>query len=76
METNIIIKTHKKKKITFIRTFSLNFSLLIILIATFLPVTQWTPSLTRPEIKKYIINKCKYEYFRNMRYFMTNRHIY
>lgn len=36
------------EKLTFISTLSLNFSLLIILIATFLPVTQCTPNLTKP----------------------------
>lgn len=35
--------------ITFIKTLSLSFSLLIIFMATFLPRTQWTPSLTRPK---------------------------
>lgn len=34
--------------LTFINTDSLNFSLLIIFIATFLPSTQWTPNLTSP----------------------------
>ena len=34
---------------TFISTDSLSFSRLTIFIATFFPVTQWTPSLTRPE---------------------------
>ncbi len=34
--------------VTFIRTDSLSFSLLIILIATFFPSTQCTPNLTRP----------------------------
>lgn len=33
---------------TFVSTDSLSFSLLIILIATFLLVTQWTPSFTNP----------------------------
>lgn len=37
--------------LTFISTDSLSFSRLIILMATFLPSTQCTPSLTRPVIK-------------------------
>ena len=35
--------------LTFINTDSLSFSLLTILMATFFPETQWTPSLTKPE---------------------------
>lgn len=42
-------KICQKNQRTFIRTLSLSFSLFIIFIATFLPVTQCTPSLTRPE---------------------------
>ena len=34
--------------LTFIKTDSLNFSLFMILMATFLPITQWTPSFTSP----------------------------
>lgn len=38
--------------LTFINTDSLNFSRFIILMATFLPVTQCTPNLTRPRKKR------------------------
>lgn len=41
----------KFAKVTLVRTESLSFSLLMILIATFFPVTQWMPSLTRPVMK-------------------------
>ena len=37
--------------LTFWSTLSDSFSRLTILMATFLPVTQWTPSLTKPAIK-------------------------
>ncbi len=36
-------------QLTFIRTDSLNFSLLMILTATFFPLEQWTPNFTKPE---------------------------
>lgn len=38
----------KKSAYTFCKTDSLNFSRLMILMATFFPATQWTPSLTKP----------------------------
>ena len=41
--------------LTFISTDSLNFSLLIILMATFLPITQWTPSFTSPVTLNHLI---------------------
>lgn len=40
---------------TFIRTDSLNFSLFIILMATRLPRTQCTPSLTRPDGRRVML---------------------
>lgn len=46
---------------TFISTDSDNFSRLMILIATFLPNTQWTPSLTNPETSNnMVINSIDY----------------
>lgn len=43
--------------LTFISTDSLSFSRLIILIATFLPITQCTPNLTRPATAE--VEECK-----------------
>lgn len=46
---------------TFINTDSESFSRLIILIATFLPNTQCTPSLTKPKVKKIkIFTLCRH----------------
>ena len=43
-----VVRRFEQVSLTFIRTDSVSFSLLTILMATFFPVTQCTPSLTKP----------------------------
>lgn len=57
------LRTKYYDKFTFMSTDSLSFSLLTILMATFLPVMQWTPSFTNPERTRWIYTFKRFEAF-------------